>query len=382
MVVDCEAHDDTVIVPPAIDGHDVVEIGEAAFSPSSAPLALAGRGPAEAFTARLQRQTPTRTRNAQIRRVVLPEGLRVVRRAAFRGLNGLREIDLPESLEEIEDLAFSCTGIGSVLLPASCTRLSRDALRTGPETLTVDRSYRTSIQDIDVMPENPAYRMCGSVLCKRLDGGSFEALFCPKEIDIADLEDVGFIAETSFTGSSTVGTLRVRRDVRFASGPGLTGNSWCKELVVVGANGQAVMELAFPIRRLCEDVMAVTRDETALDLEKLACAYDEAIPLVEDRLVRARLMVARLARPSLLHDAYREAFSGWLSAEFDAVVANFGARGEWRQFDLLADAGLLGKDTVARAIDVLARLSDAASIGYLLGLKQARFGEGSWAYDL
>ena len=135
VVTRCRAHAATVKVPAAFEGVPVVEIAPEAFA-ASEKFVLPGRPAALQHAGQRVSQTyldlRASARNGQLERVVLPEGVVAIGCAAFRGCNRLAEVALPDSLESIDDLAFSCTALKAVRLPRACVRLAPDALRTGP----------------------------------------------------------------------------------------------------------------------------------------------------------------------------------------------------------------------------------------------------------
>ncbi|MBP3867010.1 MAG: leucine-rich repeat protein [Eggerthellaceae bacterium] len=394
VVTRCRAHAATVEVPAAFEGVPVVEIAPEAFA-ASEKFALPGRPAAPQHASQRVSQTyldlRAGARNGQLERVVLPEGVIAIGRAAFRGCGRLSEVALPNLLESIDDLAFSCTALKAVRLPRACVRLAPDALRTGPETVPgAERAYRSKIEHVEVEPENPVYCIRGGLLCRRIVGSDplsrgLEVVFCPGRIGKVELAgDITRVAPEAFEGTYEIGELRIADTVEFDEGAGPVSRAACGRVSIeyAGTAGASTLSFEMPDAAFSINVLAVTRGARTLDASTIACAYDAALLDVPDKLVRLRLMTARLADPRFLTVERRDCFFEEISANLDALIAHFGARGMWEQYDLLAVAGVLTNATISRAIDVLTTLSDAASVGALLELKRTRFGEAAWDYAL
>ena len=62
--------------------------------------------------------------------MVLPNGLRVILRNAFKNCISLEEIFLPETVERIDDNAFmGCTGLKSINIPETVTTIENNAFK-------------------------------------------------------------------------------------------------------------------------------------------------------------------------------------------------------------------------------------------------------------
>ena len=318
---------------------------------------------------------------------VVPAGTVTLERAAFRGRRELTGVALPESLEEICDLAFSCTSLEELRLPARCARLSTLALRTGPEFVPgVDRAYRSTIKRVEVDPANPRYVMCGPVLCERLSDGSLEAMFCPGAVEeVALPRDVSRIAPTAFDGTYSIGALRFHESIAVPPEEGLSPHATCGRVVIdldEPEGAFASIDMKMPSAALQRRVFAATRGAARIDVAAFCIAYDDALPEEGDRLLQMQLMLARVAAPAFLEAAARDAFMSALSAAFDNLCVQFGARGYWEGFGQMADAGLLDERGVSRAVDVLGARDDAEAVARMLQLRKERFGTGGWDYAL
>lgn len=374
VITRCIAHSAQVRVPAVLGDRPVTALGDECFA--STELGV----------------FPMKVVNGELERVALPSGLVRIGRAAFRGCSRLVQVELPESLQEIDDLAFSCTSLGSIRLPDSCTRLSEIALRTGPESLTGAASpYLSKLDQVEVGARNPVYCMSGRVLCRRLEteeGGApaLEAILCPGKADDLRLTDeVATIAPTAFAGTYEVGTLSFCESLAFVGGCGLAAQVSCEAVEVELTHpleGEGRLRLGMPDKHLQRRIFESTKDLPTFDLAKFLSAYDAAIAEETDQLRRAKLMVARLARPLHLQDAVRASFDYELRALFDTLCVQFGARNYWQGFDDMADAGLLDRDGIVRAIDVLTARADTTAASHLLQMKRTRFAQDGWDYGL
>ncbi|MBQ9004642.1 MAG: leucine-rich repeat domain-containing protein [Eggerthellaceae bacterium] len=367
VVARCLAHGSVVKVPKTLGGCHVVAVGEECFASSvRGELSLAAA-------------------NGDLERVELPSGLTRIGRAAFRGCHRLASVALPDTLEQIGDLAFSCTSISSVSIPRSCVDLAELALRTGPESLEgASAPYLSKIDRIEVEPGNPGFCAKGSVLCRKLGDGRLVAVLCPGKAAVIDLVGVSFVTPTAFAGTYEIGTLRIHEAIVFEGGCGIATNATCEsvEIIMRDTDEQGVLRLGMPSRREQRAVLESTKGTEAFDLPSFLAAYDEAVAHETDRLLQAKLMLARLARPVHLSSTQRAAFLRVLEPNFDTLVVQFGARNYWQGFEYMIDAGMLDRKSISHAIDVLASREDTTAVTRLLALKRARLGDEEWDYAL
>lgn len=317
----------------------------------------------------------------------MPEGARVIEYGAYRGQRQVKGVVLPDTLEEIGDLAFSCTSLRSVRLPANCVRLGERSLRTGPETIPgADRTYRSTIERIEVDPENPLYCVSGSVLCRRLDDGTLEAVLCPGSTDEAIFgPEVSRVASVAFDGTHRIGTLRFHEGLFLEDGAGIAVHASCERVIIDRAQpvaGRASIELRMPPKEFQARILATTLGVETVDVKSFCEAYDMVLPEIPDRLLRAQLMLGRLAAPMYLEADSRCVFEEFVVCNLQVISVHFGARAYWRGFDDMVEANLLGSEGIARLCGFLSERGDAAASAYLLKLKRERFGREAWDYGL
>ena len=65
--------------------------------------------------------------NKDVKKVILSENLKVIPRGAFQGCENLRQVNIPQSVVEIRESAFSGTGIINVYIPKSVEKIGRRA---------------------------------------------------------------------------------------------------------------------------------------------------------------------------------------------------------------------------------------------------------------
>ena len=63
--------------------------------------------------------------NPYIKKVIVPEGVTVIRKSAFLFSDNLEEVELPSTLTRIETCAFYGTGLKSIVLPESLQFIGR-----------------------------------------------------------------------------------------------------------------------------------------------------------------------------------------------------------------------------------------------------------------
>ena len=325
---------------------------------------------------------------ADLKEVVLPDGVRVIGRDAFRGCTSLHAVEIPESLETICDAAFSCTAIESIYLPKNCVHLGRRALVTGPVVPNMQiGAYASSLCEIRVHPDNPRYCMRGCVLCKRMERtGELVAVLCPNRAENVELgPDVALIGDTAFAGTSSIGTLHVSEGVSLGGSCGILPHCACCNLKVDLAqpfDGMSQISLEIPQGPVGRDMLATPPSSGRVDVEELLAAYDLGVMNVDDGLARARQMVARLARPVHLSTRARTVFTRVIEDAIESVCIHFGARNYWAGYDQMADAGILDESTITHMVGVLSGFGDGSAASYLLNLKRARFGKAVFDYAL
>ena len=113
-----QASAEELVIPEKIGDKQVTEIG---------PMAFSGR--------------------KELKRVTLPDGLRIIQGNAFSGCESLEKVFLPEGLTELGDFAFNnCTGLNYIVIPTTLKKTGFNALTAGmlvlPPRSPLAASYR------------------------------------------------------------------------------------------------------------------------------------------------------------------------------------------------------------------------------------------------
>lgn len=316
--------------------------------------------------------------NLRVRSLRLPSGLVAIGRDAFRACSHLAEVELPETLERIGAGAFSCSGVRSLRIPASCTRLEEDALCTGPVFKgSAGRGYSSTLSSIEVVGENPVYRSRqGALFARGAEGCPDELLLVPRDLGELDLAGVCRAARGAFAGTERVGRLVVDERLSGYAAPHFS----CGKLRVVFSrprDGVGEIELGLPDGKAGGDLVSCLFGARGIEVEAFLAAYDETLARLvadgreQDKIEGARLMAGRCASPCLLDDAHGRAFRAFLSANIASVCAHFGACGYWEGFDQLSAAGLLDAGNAREVADALARCCGSLAVAYVLQLQHA-----------
>lgn len=404
VIVACVPAGDRLQVPAELGGSPVRAVGERAFAGASGlrsvslPTGLRRVGERAFGECAALRDVALPDGLAEIgdeaffrcdslERIVLPDGLVSLGAGAFRGCRRLASVVFPDSLEQIRAGAFSCTSLKAVYLPERCVRVEPGALCTGPVFPGSSKlAYRSTLCEIRVHPDNPAFCLRGNALCARQGDGSLKAILFAGSVDEAIVpRGVARVASTAFAGTTRIGTLRLHEGVSFVEKPGLLPNASCDRIVIEldePRGGYESVSIELPEGRIGTDLVSRAFSGGRIDVEALLSAYDESLLEVEDGLGQARRMAARLAAPICLAKRFRDAFARIVGGALSSVCLHFGARNYWAGFDDLASAGLLDATNIPRIVGLLSERGSALAAGYLLDLKRARFGKAAFDYAL
>ena len=112
-------------------------------------------------------------------KVEIPEGVRVISEGVFREHTELKEVILPEGLEEICEKAFAYTGIEKVTLPDSLKMLGEEAFVF---TKKVKDNWGTKNQytTIKLSKKHQYFYTDGKCVFRYLEDGSDELVVCYK----------------------------------------------------------------------------------------------------------------------------------------------------------------------------------------------------------
>ena len=149
-----------VVVPAELDGYKVAVIGNFAFS-----------------------------RCPKIKSVVIPEGVREIRKYAFHFCEVLADINLPQSLESIKRLAFY-----------GCPSLKSVDIGRCPDAPGAAFFFCDALEVVNVSADNPSYVLEDGLLLDRM---RTKLVFHPRNRDVARIPDgIRIIGEGAFLGCS------------------------------------------------------------------------------------------------------------------------------------------------------------------------------------
>lgn len=321
-------------------------------------------------------------RNASLEAIALPEGVRAVGEGAFLCCQNLWSVGLPQTLVEIRDLAFSQTALASLRIPAACTELAPQALNLGPVVHgKTQLGYESPLRELAVDPANPVLCQQGPVLYRRLADGGLEALACPRDVRQVRVPDAcARVDALCFAGTRHIGQLSLPASLRFSERFELLPICRC-DRIEIRSGGESIgvdVPEGDTGRAFCRNAFT----GGSVDARRFFGAYDAALASLDLGLEKAKLLAARLASPDFLEPEARGLFEGVLRAALPSVCIRFGECGHWDGFDQLVEAGLLDRQSVTRAVGLLAAREDAASAGYLLNMQHTAFGKVKWDYEL
>ncbi len=321
-----------------------------------------------------------------LEQVTLPEGVKSIGDEAFRGSTKLRSVNLPASLERIGRAAFSCTALTSLSVPARCVDIDLSAFALG--TVSGDGtalSYASRLATLEADEANPVFSMCGGVLCRRLESGKLEALLSPALCNHVVLgKSIACVRATAFAGTTRIDKLSIADGIAFETESGRLSHCEIGAIELIDAKGcNQAITLPLPQGSEGRSILAQGTNGAVFDSRAFLNAYDEVVAALSCGLTQARLVIGRLACPIALREDTQLRFRLLVEKQLVPLCVAFGQRGECDQYDLMADAGLLHANNIAGVSNALAAEGDAQAIGYLLDLKQRRFGKASWGeYEL
>lgn len=312
-------------------------------------------------------------RNAHIRRVELPEGLRSIGANAFRGCRNLREVRLPDSLESIGDRAFLDTKLASVRLGARLRQVGDSALLVqGRSPLHASAALKL----VEVSSENPLFYVESGLLCQRgagAQGGDLCLLYVGPESVVRIPHEVNRIATCAFCGTSDVEELFVHDHMHSICWEAFSAARAIPRLHVALPQVEGVHEsctLDFVVPSLSARFRSVTNLITTSErgTEFNFALYDAWVAHAVAIEEFAPAAVARLARPVCLSERARELYLGILGRKQNAVCAFFARRGNMEALEALRSWDVLGSQATKAQLDQATREGDAQAAACLLEL--------------
>ncbi len=310
--------------------------------------------------------------NSSVESVILPEGLRRIGRRAFCKCRTLKHVTFPESLESIGDEAFYLSGLEELYLPAGFSHLGVRALVTG------DSHVCATLRNVRVHPACEKFYTTSGLLCERTaNGSSFVVLYFGTNPHVTVPSEALRIGPYAFVAGEPIRTLHLHKEVRTLHPHSFTSRHGI-DLVRLDLDepecGKDYLEIRYPPDSLFRPNFAEVFISGKVDARTLCECSDRATFFMRDTFGRAQRMLDRLSCPQFLSDSARKNFTESLTRYLAGTCVTFAQRGYLTGFNQLVELGFIGADNFADIIERVNVLSDAAVTGYLLTLKQRRFG--------
>ena len=332
--------------------------------------------------------------HSKIENVVIPEGVREIRRCAFRVCDKLRSVVFPETLEVIGKEAFLDTSLESLYLPAGFRELSDDALVTAGAHRLGDPP---ALRSIVVHPDNPTFYVESGLLCRRGTNGDCGIVFSDDVAHVVIPQHVESIADHAFNNARNIETIHIGPNLKHIGTGGLS--TWSQIGLIhieleKPVEGRRVFEIRFPATRRSVHEISISLGGSAwVNVPDIMRHYDNCLAHVHDYNVRedvdgvsayeqVKLMMGRFKDPVMLVPVNRSMFERIIREHIVDMCVDVARHDDRAVIDDLCDFGFINNDNLEEIIVAVGRLQDAAMTGYLLELKRRRFGRAAFDFDL
>lgn len=334
-------------------------------------------------------------KHASITSIELNEGLKTIGKSAFKGAKALTKLNLPSTLELIDDEAFLDTSLESLRIPASLTRIGSVALITyGAHHGSVEPALR----HIEVDPENPKYYMESGLLIERMDGGKDRVILCTGEVpDVAIPDSVTAIASYAFNGVRRMRSLVASDKIVAIDVRGLAFDSWL-ELIRIEleepVSNHEYFEFRYPeTSRAAQQMALAFGSPSFINIETIFDSYDNSIVsrtgfggAAEDGKLGAyeqgKRIVARLNEPLFMSPTARGLMESALRSHIDEICIDTAKHDDKEVIEGLLDLGYINEENIDDIINAVGRIQDASITNYLLEEKRKRFGIAALDFEL
>ena len=333
-------------------------------------------------------------RHPALREVLLPQGLEEIRQGAFRACRELRRCTIPDSVRVIGEEAFFDSSLELVYLPASLQELGESAFIT---YYAHHGQGRPSVRSVEIAePQRGRFMMTSSLLCERRADGSLRVLLtdCSEEHVVIPRE-VASIAPYALQGNNEVRSLSLWSCIREIGVRGLAIESYVRHIHIDNVQpveGHEYFELDFPDtpRSLKQLAMGLCM-MTSVDVPMLYKYYDTVVCnsagfgkdngglKLHEQVAR---MLRRLEDPVYMTDSLRSTLVSYLHNNILDVCEALARADDRRSIDRLIDMGYITCENLTACIDRIGTVKDAAMTGYLLEVKRRRFGRVSMDFDI
>lgn len=332
--------------------------------------------------------------HAHLAEVVLPEGLREIEAAAFKGCRALREAGIPGSVRFIGDEAFLDTNLESACLPAGLEHLGANALVTQGAHYSASiraNRVRPSLRELRVAEGNKRFLMEGGLLLERAASGrSMRVLLCLDGTEVVRVpREVNEIAPYAFNNVRGIRELRLSDRIVVVGIRGLAVDGFIELIHVDLAKeqkGRGFFELRFPeTDRGIQQMMLALSVPDHVSVETLFGHYDTAITNGSsfdaaaerglDLYEQTTRLVQRLLDPVYLTEVNRQLCERFLRENAERACVELAKHDDREALEAMLDLGFLNVDNIYAVIDRVGALQDAAIVNYLLEARRVRFGQ-------
>lgn len=326
--------------------------------------------------------------HAFLREVALPEGLREIAPAAFKGCRALVRADAPTTLERVGDEAFLDTNLARVHIPAALAHIGKNALVTHGAH---HGSEAPSLREASVDAANERFYLAESLLLERKQNGAARVLLCAGGAEVVRIpEEVDEVAPYAFNDVTGIRELCLSDRIAEVGIRGLSVDGRIDLIhvdLVQPIAGHTSFELRFPdTDRGAQQMMLALSVPAFVDVAALFEHYDNAVVngssfdaesskrlSLYDQALR---VTERMRDPVFMTPVNRALAENFLRGKIEHICVAAAKRDDRRIIDSLLDLGFLNADNIVGVIERAGALQDAAMTNYLLDQRRCRFGSG------
>jgi hypothetical protein len=330
----------------------------------------------------------------EIRRVVVPEGVKVIGKSAFRICRNLREVVLPDSVREIGEEAFLDTRLEAFRVPEQLQKLGKNALVTYGAH---HGELIPSLARIEVASGNDLFYMASGILCKKTGKGSAAIIFTSSEPNVVFPEEITRVEEYAFNNARGIEYLSLNPNIDTIGSCGMTTWCWIRHIHVRLAEeleGRTEYDFFFPdTPKSLHGISLGIGGSSWVNVPAIMAQYDNCIAMARDynapmssdnisAYEQVKLILGRMRDPILLTEVNRGTFVRLLRSHILDICVDIARHDDREAFNELVDRGFVNENNLDAIIDRVGRLQDAAMTAYLLEVKRMRFGQAAIDFDL
>lgn len=329
-----------------------------------------------------------------VRRVVVPDGVKVVGKSAFRICRNLSEVTLPDSVEEIGDEAFLDTRLESFRVPARLAKLGKNALITYGAH---HGELTPSLAHIEVAEGNDLFYMASGILCRKTGNGASAIVFTSSEPHVVFPDEITRVEEYAFNNARGIDYLSLNPRIETIGSCGMTTWCWIRHIHVRLAEeleGRKEYDFYFPdTPKGIHGISLGIGGSSWVNVPAIMAQYDNCIVSARDynaphssdnisAYEQVKLVLGRMKDPILLTEVNRGMFMRLLRSHIVDMCVDIARHDDREAMDELIGRGFVNGDNLETIIEHVGRLQDAAMTAHLLEVKRLRFGRAVIDFDL